>query len=88
MLDKIKPNTCKIDIKYSDKDPYASGMMMAVAAPLYAMIGDKLKLNQNDKDYDTYRLIYTGRLVLITLFGPILSLLFDKKVRAFIFKKK
>ena len=88
VLDKIKPNTCKIDIKYSDKDPYASGMMMAVAAPLYAMIGDKLKLNQNDKDYDTYRLIYTGRLVLITLFGPILSLLFDKKVRAFIFKKK
>lgn len=88
VLDKIRPNSCKVDIKFSDKDPYTNGIMMAFAGPIYAILGDKLKLNSNDKDYDTYKLIYTGRPVLITLFGPILRLLFDKKVREFIFKKK
>lgn len=87
-LDKIKPTNCKIDIKYSDKDPYSNGIMMSFAAPLYAVLGDKLKLRAGDKGRTLRRLIYTGRPVLITLFGPILSLLFDKKVRAFIFKKK
>ena len=88
VLDKIKPNSCAIDIKYSNRDPYGNGLMMAVAAPLYSILGDKLKIRSNSKEGDIYRVVYTGSPVLITLLGPILRLLFDKKVRAYIFKKK
>lgn len=88
VLEKIKPNTCEIDFKYGEKDPYKKGLMLAVMSPLYALMGDKLKINQNSKKGDYYKITYTRRPVLITLLGPIIRLLLDKKVRKFIFKKK
>ena len=88
VLDRIKPNNCKIDIEYAEKDPYKKGLMLAVMSPLYAVMGDKLKINQDSKNNRIYNIIYAGRPVLITLLGPIFSLLIDKKVRKFLFKKK
>ncbi|MBR3288278.1 MAG: hypothetical protein IKI71_00760 [Lachnospiraceae bacterium] len=85
VLEKIKPNTCEIDFKYGEKDPYKKGLMLAVMSPLYAMMGDKLKINQNSKKGDYYKVTYTRRPVLITLLGPIIRLLLDSKVRKFIF---
>ena len=88
VLEKIMPNRCIVDIKNSDKDPYRNGLVMSFAGPLYAIIGDSLKINsQHGSDFE-YKVSLFGRPVLITLFGPIIRLLLDKKVRAFIFKKK
>ena len=88
VLEKIKPTKCKIDVSYDGSDAYQKGMIMAFAAPLYAFLGDDIKLRFGNQDENIYKVTFIGRPVLITLFGPILRLLFDKKVRSFIFKKK
>lgn len=88
VLEKIKPTKCKIDISYDGSDAYRKGMIMAFAAPLYSFLGDDIRLRFDNQDENIYKITFIGRPVLITLFGPILSLLFDKKVRSFIFKKK
>lgn len=88
VLEKILPNRCIVDIKNSDVDPYRNGLVMSFAGPLYAIMGDNLKIkNQHGSDFE-YKVSLFGRPVLITLFGPIIRLLLDKKVRAFIFHKK
>lgn len=88
VLEKIKPTKCKIDVSYDGSDAYRKGMIMAFAAPLYSFLGDDIRLRFDNQDENIYKITFIGRPVLITLFGPILSLLFDKKVRSFIFKKK
>lgn len=88
VLEKIRPTKCKIDISYDSSDAYKKGIIMSVAAPLYAFLGDDLKLRFDSNEDNIYKIIFIGRPVLITLFGPILRLLFDKKVRSFLFKKK
>ena len=88
VLEKIRPTKCKIDISYDSSDAYKKGMIMSVAAPLYAFLGDDLKLKFDSNEDNIYKITFIGRPVLITLFGPILRLLFDKKVRKFLFKKK
>jgi hypothetical protein len=86
VLEKIRPTKCKIDVSYDGSDAYRKGMIMSFAAPLYAFLGDDIKLRFDNQDENIYKITFIGRPVLITLFGPILSLLFDKKVRSFIFK--
>lgn len=88
VLEKIKPTKCKIDISYDGSDAYRKGMIMAFAAPLYSFLGDDIKLRFDNQDDNIYKVIFTGRPILITLLAPIFRLLLDKKVRNFIFKKK
>ena len=88
VLEKIKPTKCKIDVSYDGSDAYQKGMIMAFAAPLYSFLGDDIKLRFGNQEENIYKVTFIGRPVLITLFGPILRLLFDKKVRSYIFKKK
>ena len=85
--DKIKPNKCKINIEYGNNDAYKKGLLLSVAAPLYALMGDDLNVSIAKHNQTSLKLIYFGNPVLITLLSPIIRLLLDKKVRAFIFKK-
>ena len=82
----IKPKKSYVDIKYNNSSTYNTGLVFAVAAPFYSILGDKLKL-KNDKN-SSYNVVFTGRPILITLTIPIIKLLCDKRVRAFLFKKK
>lgn len=88
VLEVIKPKKCKVDISCDGSDAYGQGLLLSIAAPFYSFLGDDLKLKFNDKSNNIYKITFIGNPVLITLFGPILRLLFDKKVRRFIFGKK
>ena len=88
VLEKIKPNKCKINVEYGNNDAYKKGLFLSVAAPLYAIMGDDLKVKMSKHNQTSFKILYLGNIVLITLLSPIMRLLLDKKVRAFIFKKK
>ena len=89
VLNVIKPSKYKVTIKKGTKDPYAMGMTLAIAAPLYAFMGDDLKVVKNSESAFTWSCVYmTGTPRLYKLIPPIFRLLKDKRFRGIVFKKK
>lgn len=88
-LSILKPDKIKVDVKYGSKDPYFMGLLFSIAAPIYSLLGKKLKLKQNSNSNLTEGHInIVGHPRLYKLVAPIFRLLMDKKFRSFIFKKK
>ena len=88
-LSILKPDKINVDIKYGSKDPYAMGLLFSIAAPIYSLLGKKLKLKQNKNSNVTEGHIdITGHPQLYKLVAPILRLLLDKKFRKVVFKKR
>ena len=89
VLNVIKPSKYKVTIKKGTKDPYVMGMTLAIAAPLYAFMGDDLKVVKNSESAFTWSCVYmTGTPQLYKLIPPIFRLLKDKRFRGIVFKKK
>ena len=88
-LSILKPDKIKVDVKYGSKDPYFMGLLFSIAAPIYSLLGKKLKLKQNSNSNLTEGHInIVGHPRIYKLVAPIFRLLMDKKFRNFIFKKK
>ena len=88
-LKTIRPDKINVKIKYGSKDPYLTGLLFSIAAPVYSIMGDGLKLKINgDKDFTESFMILVGHPRLYKLMGSILRLLLNKKFRNVAFKKK
>lgn len=87
VFEKIAPNHFDFQMKLSDSDPYKSGVIMSLVAPLYAIMGDDIKFDINKQNVNLTTIGFSGSPILITLIKPLISLILDKKVRNFIFKK-
>ena len=85
----LKPDNVSVKIKYGAKDPYAMGLLFAIAAPIYSILGKKLNLKKNSKsDLTEGHIDIKGHPRLYKLIKPVFNLLIDKKFRKVIFKKK
>lgn len=85
----LKPDNVSVKIKYGAKDPYAMGLLFAIAAPIYSILGKKLNLKKNSKsDLTEGHIDIKGHPKLYKLIKPVFYLLIDKKFRKVIFKKK
>lgn len=85
----ISPDKVNAKIKYGSSDPYVTGVLFSIAAPIYSIIGDDLNLKLNeDKDYIEAKMKLVGHPRLYKLVGAILRLLLNKKFRKVVFKKK
>lgn len=81
-LNVIKPNKCKVSLGYANEDPFVTGLMSVALAPIYGIIGNKLKIKPKfSDDVRSGSIILEGRPFLIKLVKPILSLMFDKRFR-------
>ena len=88
-LKTIKPDKIDVKIKYGSSDPYLTGLLFSIAAPVYSIMGDGLNLKINgDKDFTESFMTLVGHPRLYKLMGAILRLLLNKKFRKVVFKKK
>ena len=82
-LNVIKPNYCKINIKYESTDPYTVGTVCAIAAPFYAILGDGISLKTSvKKDNIGGNILICGRPMLVRLIKPIFKIIFDKEIKS------
>ena len=89
VLSIIKPKKYKVTIKKGTKDPYAMGMTLAMAAPLYAILGDNLKVVKNsESEYTSSIVNMIGYPRLYKLIPPIISLYKDKRFMKIVATKK
>ena len=89
VLSIIKPKMCKVTIKKGTKDPYAMGITLAMAAPLYAILGDNLKVVKNsESEYTSSSVNMIGYPRLYKLIPPIISLYKDKRFMKILATKK
>ena len=85
----INPDKVNVKIKYGSSDPYFTGLLFSIAAPIYSIMGDDLNLKINsDKDFTESFMTLVGHPRLYKLMGSILRLLMNKKFRKVVFKKK
>ena len=85
----LKPDKINVRIKYGAKDPFAMGLLFAIAAPIYSFLGKKLNIKKNSKsDLTEGHIDFTGHPRLYKLVKSIFNLLIDKKFRKVVFKKK
>ncbi len=88
-LKAIKPDKINVKIKYGSSDPYLTGVLFSIAAPIYSIMGDDLNLKINaDKDFIESYMTLVGHPRLYKLVGSILRLLMNKKFKKVVFKKK
>ncbi len=88
-LKAIKPDKINVKIKYGSSDPYLTGVLFSIAAPIYSIMGDDLNLKINaDKDFIESYMTLIGHPRLYKLVGFILRLLMNKKFKKVVFKKK
>lgn len=88
-INVLKPKKCKVGIMYSDSEPYEMGMILALAAPLYAVLGDNLVVDKNsDSKFNDYNLDIIGYPRLYKLLPPLIRLYRDKKVKSVLFNIK
>lgn len=89
VLSVFKPKRYNVTVKYSREDPYTMGMALAISAPLYAFMGENLKVMQNsDSKFNEGNIRIIGYPRLYKLIPPIFKLYRDKRLRGTIFKKK
>ena len=89
VLSIIKPKKYKVTIKKGTKDPYAMGMTLAMAAPLYAILGDNLKVVKNsESEYTSSIVNMIGYPRLYKLIPPIISLYKNKRFMKIVATKK
>lgn len=88
-LKVISPDKVNVKIKYGSNDPYLTGVIFSIAAPIYSILGDDLNLKINsDKEFVESYMTLNGHPRLYKIVGSIFKLLLDKKFRKVIFKKK
>lgn len=89
VLKAIRPDKINVRIKYGSSDPYITGVLFSIAAPIYSMMGDNLNLKINaDKDFVESYMTLIGHPRIYKIVGSILRLLINKKFRKVVFKKK
>ena len=88
-LNVIKPSTVNVNIKYPERNPFALGLAHIFLAPVYAIVGDDLRIRPSrDVKYYTADLKLSSNVMLIKLVPPIINLLKDERFRDMFLKKK
>ena len=87
LLDKLNPKHLKIEFIYNNKDPYNKGLLYAVSAPIYAILGDDLKIKTSEIGKESKcEINMSGSIFIFILIKPIYNFFTDSIVRKELFK--